>query len=84
VPLAKLAKPGQVFAPGLVKRLHVDQAAVKAGDSCCITIQNATGPWRCKEARIQGPSTLKASLDEPLPCGARVWIETHHAVEVVE
>lgn len=82
--MEKRAKPGQVFAPGLVKRLHVSQEALRANDECCIVIQNIDGPWRCKLARIQGPSTFRVDLSGPTPCPARVWVETHHAVEVVE
>lgn len=81
--LAKIAKPGRVFKRGPVKRLHVNQHAVKAGDECCVTIQTTQGPLRCHEAQIKGPCTLKSDFSNPLPCGARIWLETHDEVEVV-
>lgn len=82
-PLAKVAKPGRRFADGPVKRLHVNQHAVRAGDDTCVTIQTTQGPFRCRHAFIHGNSELRADFLNPLGCGARVWVETHAEVEVV-
>lgn len=79
----KRAKPGQVLASGPVKRLHIDQSAVKAGDECCVLIQHIDGPWRCQQVAINGPSVLKSDFADPLPCGARIWIETHASVGIL-
>jgi hypothetical protein len=34
----------------------------------------------CHEVEIEGPCKLVYSPDDPLPCGARVWIETVNKV----
>ncbi len=48
-----------------------------------MTIQTTKGPMRCREARIKGESVLKSDFANPLPCGARIWLETHDEVEIV-
>ena len=35
----------------------------------------------CHEAYIDGPCRVIYSPDKPLPCGARVWIETEEDVK---
>jgi hypothetical protein len=35
------------------------------------------------EMKIKGPSSVIYRPDKPLPCGAKVWIETHAEVEIV-
>lgn len=79
---------GTRLKPERVRRLHVDQHAIKAntidgGTRPCVTIQTSNGPLKCHEARIDGPSTLVSRPDRPLSCGARVWIETTAAIEIV-
>ena len=37
----------------------------------------------CHEAHILGPCKVIYSPDNPLPCGARVWIETEDGVKCV-
>jgi hypothetical protein len=75
-------EPEALTTPGRIKRIHVNQHAIKAGDTNCVTIQTSSGPFRCAEAIISGPSRMVARLDNPLSCGARVWIETHAPVLV--
>ena len=36
----------------------------------------------CQEAIIHGPSKVVYDPENPLPCGARVWIETEAFVEL--
>jgi hypothetical protein len=36
--------------------------------------------WRASEVQILGPSRVIHSPHDPLPCGARVWIETESEV----
>lgn len=36
----------------------------------------------CHEVQILGPSKVVYSPDRPLPCGARVWIETDSPLDV--
>ena len=37
----------------------------------------------CHEVQIKGPSKIVYSPDNPLPCGARVWVETEEGVQCV-
>lgn len=68
-----------VIEEGLLKRLHVDQARVRANkkngtELPVITIQAKGGPYKARVAVISGPSILR--MGDPLSCGARVWVET--------
>lgn len=37
-----------------------------------------------QEMFVRGPCKIVYSLDKPLSCGAKVWIETEYDVEVIE
>ena len=49
------------------------------------------GEWRkthhdntyCHEVAIEGPCKVIYSPDDPLSCGARVWIETESGIECI-
>lgn len=60
---------------GTIKRLHVDRHAVRK-DEPAITIQTSDGPIKARTVTIKGPSSVMHRPDDPLSCGARVWIET--------
>jgi hypothetical protein len=75
-------EPDVLRTRGRIKRIHVNQHAIKAGDTNCVTIQTSEGPFRCAELHIEGDSYMVARLSDPLSCGARVWIETHAPVRV--
>lgn len=47
--------------------IHVNQHNIKAND----------------EVLVHGPSRIVYAPDNPLACGARVWIETQAEVEVL-
>ena len=85
------AHPG--LAAGRIKRIHVDQLRIKSyiktGEKLpCLTIQMATGPRKCRVlAVLDGEGNevarLVESLDQPLACGARIWLETTNEVKVI-
>lgn len=72
---------------GLIKRIHIDQHRIKAnakdgGNRPVVTVQARGGPYKGHEVTIDGPSSVIYEGDNPLSCGARVWIETKAAVTV--
>jgi len=71
---------------GTVKRLHVDRRIVarnvKLGqDEPSITIQTSKGPIKARAVRGDGLFYFVQSMNQPLRCGARLWIETHAELE---
>lgn len=75
----------KVIPAGLVKRLHVDRRIVAQNvkrdeNKPAITIQTSKGPIKAHTVWIRGPSLFKQSMDKPLSCGARLWVETHAEV----
>lgn len=73
---------------GTIKRIHVNQQVIArcrrdGTDAPTLTVQTSRGPFPARRVRILGASELVQSLRKPLSCGARVWIETRAAVEVV-
>lgn len=65
---------------GLIKRIHVDQARIRANtkngtDLPALTVQAAGGPYKAHEVDIFGPSRLVYD-GSMLSCGARVWVES--------
>ena len=49
-------------------------------DDPVITVKTYKSNNYAHEVDIQGPSKIVYSKDKPLPCGARVWIETEEKV----
>lgn len=69
----------------MLRRIHVDQHAIrrnrKTGASDPpISVKTYRDNTKCFEVEIHGPSRLVYSPEQPLPCGARVWIETQAEV----
>jgi hypothetical protein len=65
---------------GPLKRVHVNKhviaANVKHGrNDPAITVQTSAGSFTAYRVVIHGPSIMRS--DKPLPCGARVYVETH-------
>ena len=61
--------------------IHVDQATIrknrKEGTSePPLIVRTYKGAKRAQTVEIYGPSVVKHRPHKPLPCGARVWIET--------
>jgi len=47
-----------------------------------ITVKTYKSNEYCHEVKIKGDSKVIYSPDNPLPCGARVWIETKSEIEM--
>ena len=63
------------------KKIHINQHRIrsnaKTGDrKSVITVKTYKSNTYCMSADIEGPCTVIYSPDNPLPCGAKVWIET--------
>jgi hypothetical protein len=67
-------------------RIHVNQhhirANAKGADLPVLTVKTYKENTKCNRVTIHGPSTVVYSPDNPLACGAKVWIETEAEVEV--
>ena len=65
--------------------IHVNQHNIKANakgaDSPVLTVKTYNSNTRCNAVTVHGPSKIVYSPNDPLSCGARVWIETHAEVE---
>ena len=69
--------------------IHVNQHVIKANAKSgavdpVLTVKTYKSSTYAHEVRILGESRVVYSPDEPLSCGARVWIETQAQVEVVK
>lgn len=82
------------FAPGLKKVIHVNQHAIRRNNKTgerepVLTTKTYKENVYGHEVEILGPTgELVAKVvyrpGKPLSCGARVWIETTCAVDVIE
>jgi len=63
-----------------IKRIHVNQHKIRAGDSDPISVKYKGKTYPCSEIVIYGQCAVVYRPDKPLSCGARVWIETNGAV----
>ena len=62
---------------------HVIKKNMKTGERLPpITIKEGKHNRRAFAVRILGPCRVVYSPDKPLPCGARLWIETTAKIEV--
>lgn len=79
---------------GTVKRLHVDRRIVtqnrKLGTNLpAITVQTSSGSLKARKVEILGFSTFEQAGGlppydiKPLSCGARLWVKTQAALEVI-
>lgn len=69
--------------------VHVNQHIIKqnqkTGDrNPVLTVKTYKDNQYAQRVRISGPCTVVYSPDNPLSCGARVWIETDSEVEVTQ
>jgi hypothetical protein len=72
----------------LKKRIHVNQHKIKSNRKTgnrepVLTVKTYKDNTYCHEVLIEGPCKVIYSPDKPLPCGARVWIETEKDVKCV-
>jgi hypothetical protein len=67
--------------------IHVNQHNIKANakgaDLPVLTVKTYKSNTRCNAVSVNGPSKIVYSPNDPISCGARVWIETHAEVETV-
>jgi|TARA_R100000700_G_scaffold1282_2_gene3264 hypothetical protein len=67
------------------KRIHINQHKIRSNKKNnlkepVITVKTSKSNDYATEVEIKGPSKIIYSPDKPLPCGARVWIETDEKV----
>ena len=67
------------------KRIHINQHKIRSikknnTKEPVITVKTSKSNDYAHEVKIEGPSKVIYSPDKPLPCGARVWIETEEKV----
>lgn len=69
------------------KRIHVNQHNIRAnakGDNKpVLTVKTYKENIKCNALKIAGPSEVIYSPDNPLSCGAKVWIETEADVVII-
>lgn len=68
--------------------IHVNQHVIKVNtkngtNDPVLTVKTYKQNTYAHEVEINGPSKVVYSLDKPLSCGARVWIETDSEVVIV-
>lgn len=73
--------------PGSLKRIHVNQHNLRrrvngSGSDPCYTVKHKGQTLWAHQIHIDGPSKLVESIDAPLGCGARLWIETTSEVQL--
>lgn len=64
--------------------IHVNQHAIRRGEDQTITVKTYKSNTYAREVEIDGPSRIVYSPNKPLSCGAKVWVETHAKVTIVE
>lgn len=77
----------------MIKRIHVNQHVIRKNlkhdeDEPCITVKSSrdnqygkTVTIRCAACSTPA-AVVKQSIDKPLSCGARVWIETEGETDI--
>lgn len=73
---------------GPLKRIHVNKHIIAANgkrgtNDPAITIQTSAGSINCRTIAWSGMSIMKHDQQNPLSCGAKVWIETSCALDFV-
>lgn len=68
--------------------IHVNQHIIRSNkthnlEEPVITVKQGSKNRYCKEVSIAGPSKIVYSPNDPLSCGARVWIETESDVTLL-
>lgn len=69
----------------MIKRIHINQHNIRAnkkdgGARPVVTVKTYKTNTLCNAVEILGPSRLVYLPENPLACGAKVWIETNAEV----
>jgi hypothetical protein len=69
----------------MLKRIHVNQHVIRANQrtgarDAPLSVKTYRTNVRCHGVEVLGPVEVLYRPDEPLTCGARVWIETRSEV----
>ena len=70
-------------------RIHVNQHIIKRNTKTgqqepVLAVKTSRANTYAYEVEIDGPSAVVYRPDKPLPCGARVWIETQAPVKITK
>jgi len=70
-------------------KIHVNQHIIKSNrknneDKPVLTVKTYKSNTYAKEVEIQGNSKVIYSPNNPLSCGAEVWVETESEVNIVK
>jgi hypothetical protein len=65
----------------VLSRIHVNQHVIRRNQregnrEPPLTVKTYNSNVRCHEVEVGGPSRIVYQPDQPLACGARVWVET--------
>lgn len=70
----------------MLTRIHVNRnhirANAKGASMPVLTVKTYRSNIKCDRCIIHGPSEVVYRPDDPLPCGAKCWIETNAEVEI--
>ena len=74
---------------GTIKRIHVNQHNIRHNAKSedkkpVLTCKTSKGNFKADAIHIYGPSAVVYSADDPLACGAKVWIQTTAEVELID
>lgn len=69
--------------------IHVNQHVIKSNrkngvDEPVLTVKTYKSNTYAREVNIKGESKIVYAPDNPLSCGAHVWIETQAEVDVIK
>lgn len=69
----------------MIKRIHINQHKIRSNkknniEEPVITVKTSKSNNYAKEVEILGKSKLLYKPNNPLSCGAKVWIETNEKV----
>jgi hypothetical protein len=69
------------------KKIHINQHVIKANAkkgeiNPVITVKTYKDNTYGHEVYVDGPCVIKYNPYKPLPCGAKVWIETDAVVDI--
>jgi hypothetical protein len=67
-----------------VNQHHIRQNTQDGGRRPCITVKHNGQTHYCREAQMRGPVVLRDGQDNPLSCGARIWLETYDEVVLID